>query len=566
MKAIVRRIQGDSRLQISLKYPLLESDSYRTFNLYRLQNEEVSKTFERLSANIIKERNKKLKKKKKNVQIDPPISICIMNDGHEVDLSVANVEGFSEGNTLVIEDNCFNISVNPPVVTALTLPKTIMAGFRLYPKIELEFSDLNCCKFTWFINIDEGTSNDAAEATNKLLEESWEVTHQGFEFTPGNDLIGRKLKLQCVPYTSNPNDECGEKNEVISDDCISAAPGICPFMTRHCFTKDVTLGTTLRVVTYNILADMYADSDYSRDQLYPYCPAYALAVDYRKQLYTIELVGYNADIICLQECDRKVFIDHLLPIFEIEGFVGVMKTKGQVPEGTAIFYRKNKFTLVASHDIELSDSLKNSPLNKELYDKVCQSEGLKDRVLNRQTSLQIMILQSTEDAGKNLLVATTHLFWHPKAPHVRMIQTAVCFTFIEELLSKYDDEGLKLTVIFAGDLNTEPQDGNTSFITENVISADHHEWMKCGESEYVSDINLRHSLKLESACGYPQFTNYTGGYKGCLDYIYINKDKLKVQQVVPLPCDEEVSLHTALPSVVCPSDHLPLICDLEWIE
>ena len=46
-----------------------------------------------------------------------------------------------------------------------------------------------------------------------------------------------------------------------------------------------------RVVTYNILADLYADSDYTRKVLHPYCPAYALAIDYRKQLILKELIG-----------------------------------------------------------------------------------------------------------------------------------------------------------------------------------------------------------------------------------------------------------------------------------
>ena len=38
-----------------------------------------------------------------------------------------------------------------------------------------------------------------------------------------------------------------------------------------------------RFVTYNLLADLYADSDYSRTVLHPQCPPYALDMDYRKQ-------------------------------------------------------------------------------------------------------------------------------------------------------------------------------------------------------------------------------------------------------------------------------------------
>ena len=48
---------------------------------------------------------------------------------------------------------------------------------------------------------------------------------------------------------------------------------------------------SFRVVSYNILADVYADSDFTRNYLFPYCPSYALAIDYRKQLLLKELMG-----------------------------------------------------------------------------------------------------------------------------------------------------------------------------------------------------------------------------------------------------------------------------------
>jgi len=48
---------------------------------------------------------------------------------------------------------------------------------------------------------------------------------------------------------------------------------------------------SFRVVTYNILADVYADSDFSRDYLFAHCPPEILSIDYRKQLLLKELVG-----------------------------------------------------------------------------------------------------------------------------------------------------------------------------------------------------------------------------------------------------------------------------------
>jgi len=54
---------------------------------------------------------------------------------------------------------------------------------------------------------------------------------------------------------------------------------------------------SFRVVTYNILADIYADSDFSRDYLFCHCPADVLSMDYRKQLLLKELIGvYTIDL------------------------------------------------------------------------------------------------------------------------------------------------------------------------------------------------------------------------------------------------------------------------------
>ena len=77
-------------------------------------------------------------------------------------------------------------------------------------------------------------------------------------------------------------------------------------------------------------------------------------------------------------------------------------------------------------------------------------------------------------------------------------------------------------------------------------------------------MTFSHNYELESACGYPTYTNYVSGFSGCLDYIYIEQDKLKTTQVVPMPTHEEVTQYTALPNVVFPSDHIALVCDLTW--
>lgn len=69
---------------------------------------------------------------------------------------------------------------------------------------------------------------------------------------------------------------------------------------------------------------------------------------------------------------------------------------------------------------------------------------------------------------------------------------------------------------------------------------------------------------MSSACGFPLYTNYTQNFTGCLDYILHEPARLRVVETVPMPSHEEVIKDTALPSETIPSDHLALVCTLEW--
>lgn len=70
-------------------------------------------------------------------------------------------------------------------------------------------------------------------------------------------------------------------------------------------------------------------------------------------------------------------------------------------------------------------------------------------------------------------------------------------------------------------------------------------------------------FQMQSACGVPKYTNFTDGFKDCLDWIYYDTNKFSVEQMIPLPSDEELQEHIAIPSVVFPSDHVALVVDLK---
>lgn len=114
------------------------------------------------------------------------------------------------------------------------------------------------------------------------------------------------------------------------------------------------------------------------------------------------------------------------------------------------------------------------------------------------------------------------------------------------------------------------------------------------EIENVSGLSLHNPIPFQSACGTPEFTNFTPHFSGCLDYIFYQCDNLTVKQVrndgekkrdvghgslvkftnsmmycfhsqvIPFPLKEDVVKHVAIPSVVFPSDHVALVADLAW--
>lgn len=82
--------------------------------------------------------------------------------------------------------------------------------------------------------------------------------------------------------------------------------------------------------------------------------------------------------------------------------------------------------------------------------------------------------------------------------------------------------------------------------------------------EAVNNVSLTQPFRLKSACGTPEYTNFTQAFAACLDYIFYQSDRFDVEQIIPLPTNEELKAHIAIPSVVFPSDHVALVADLKF--
>ncbi|NXJ92032.1 PDE12 phosphodiesterase, partial [Corythaixoides concolor] len=559
-RAVVRCVPSEPKL--SLRFVLPDGSAK---HMQRDQAEPLGRALARIATNAAKGHAKAAKKSKKaraeggpaGEAVAAPAVRLFSSDGEAVAEEVPNAAAWQDGAVLQIGEAQYRVERNPPALTELQLPRSLLAGFPVCPKVSAEFAAPQHCLFRWYREQRPAAGGEAAAGDDGP---AWVEAAAAAErvFTPSNALVGLRLKLRCTP--GDGAQRYGPPREVESSGPVEAGPGACTFDSRHLYTKKVCGEGSIRAVSYNILADTYAQTEFSRTVLYPYCAPYALELDYRQNLLKKELAGYNADLICLQEVDKSVFVDSLAPALDAFGLEGLFKIKEKQHEGLATFYRRDKFSLLSQHDIVFSEALLSDPLHKELCDKLAKYPLVQEKVLQRSSVLQVSVLQSTTDPSRKICVANTHLYWHPKGGNIRLIQIAVALSHIKHVAC---DLYPSIPVVFCGDFNSTPSSGTYSFINSGGIAEDHEDWVSNGEEERCN-MPLSHPFKLLSACGEPAYTNYVGGFHGCLDYIFIDKNTLEVEQVIPLPSHEEVTTHQALPSVSHPSDHIALICDLKW--
>lgn len=70
--------------------------------------------------------------------------------------------------------------------------------------------------------------------------------------------------------------------------------------------------------------------------------------------------------------------------------------------------------------------------------------------------------------------------------------------------------------------------GVFQLVTETKIPQQHADWSSSGSEESCNMELLSVFPPLMSACNRPTYTNYVGGFHGCLDYIFIQPESMQV--------------------------------------
>ncbi|CAN1157397.1 Carbon catabolite repressor protein 4 homolog 3 [Linum perenne] len=301
------------------------------------------------------------------------------------------------------------------------------------------------------------------------------------------------------------------------------------------------------VVSYNILGER---NSFNHPDLYLEVPSPYLNWDYRRKLICEELIGYDSDIICLQEVDR--YFD-LLKVMQKAGYEGSYKrcTDDKV-DGCAVFWKADK--------------------------------------------------QTSRAESRRILIGNIHVIFRPSRGDVKLGQIRYLSSRAQILSEKWGN----IPVILTGDFNSTPQlniklhdrknlSGQRNFHPTQVFGTKREMGSplilmdRCLDNNWTSEEVtaatghsnrdfVKHPLKLSSSYatvqgskstrgfnGEPLATSFHSKFVGTVDYLW-HSDGIQTMGVLDtLPLDFLKRIG-GLPCKTLGSDHLALVSEFAFAE
>ena len=177
---------------------------------------------------------------------------------------------------------------------------------------------------------------------------------------------------------------------------------------------------------------------------------------------------------------------------------------------------------------------------------------------------------------RQLLVANTHINASPEFADVKLWQSQLLLLEIERIMNQHAGSLAQIPLVLAGDFNSLPGSDPHSLLANGGVQPleDPH--------GLLGSLPMRHSLPLRSAMATvgahvnasaeshelqkmePPYTNFTAHFVGTLDYMWYTYDRLVVGGLLEMVDDRQVHEHTALPSPLFSSDHVPLLAEYHF--
>ena len=493
------------------------------------------------------------------------------------------------------------------------------------------------------------------------------VLQDSKNYTPTPEDIGKSLSVLIVP-TRPGHDGRGCEEAYRFKNLVEPLPWmpiVSPVRDGWTQKRSAPERDDLRVLTYNILADLYTSRDVDQHLMYAHCDLSHLMRWRRMPMLMYEILAYNADVICLQEVDTAIYDTLLRPVLESKGYQGFYSNKASTQqEGCAMFWSTSCFEevsefdmktisirdLFAEHEDQLlrgtfgstegnGEEIGNKQLSKwnsmdEILDLMGKHDELR-RIAREKTGqilqLAMLTLKNPRDDATNanaaskpkrMILANTHLFYHPMADHIRAMQAYVVCKKIDEV--RRQDGSDPYPLVFCGDLNSDPLSGAVQLLFTRAVLPHHETWRhlhdyrwEMGDTSWMLDhgyvgneaadtdedpvyveetfeeahedeesladdsfaepfhpppIVLPPSFpNLVSGCpDMPEFTNFAVDFVETLDYVLASEASeherygFRPKKAAPMPNADEISRYVAMPNEFMPSDHVSVVCDLEW--
>ncbi|GFY93599.1 DNAse I-like superfamily protein [Actinidia rufa] len=430
-----------------------------------------------------------------------------------------------------------------------------------------------------------------AAITQRNGGETWFDVGHCKTYTPTADDIGHVLKFECVLVDTETKLPVGHANTILTSRVIPA-PSPSPRRLISVSGVDV-LGHldvegrisstgTFTVLSYNILSDVYSTS-----KLYSYCPSWALSWPYRRQNLLREIVGYHADIVCLQEVQRDHFEEFLAPELDKHGYQALFKRKTAEVEFNKAAQSLTDAMLSAQKKTALSRLVKVGlfikisfgliPVSWVLY---CLLVLMTISTLLDNVALIVVLEakfsnQGIDNPGKRQLVcvANTHVNVHQDLKDVKLWQVHTLLKGLEKIaVSTY------IPMLVCGDFNAVPGSAPHALLAMGKVDPMHPELAvdPLGILRPVSayspfarmGVSLgleQHRRRMDPTTNEPLFTNCTRDFIGTLDYIFYTADSLTVESLLELLDEDSLRKDTALPSPEWSSDHIALLAEFRCV-
>jgi len=213
---------------------------------------------------------------------DPRFLVALYSDADaalRIDGATPNGDAWRAAALLQVGAQWYDVEYNPPTVERLALPAAPMVGFPILPLAALKFAAPPSCAWRW---LRRGPDAGA----------EWQPAGcEGEEYTPRPADEGCWLRVECTP--GRPADAAegaagalhlgapltADVGPVRPAPAATAAELRGPAAARPpppsastSSGPSTSSAAAFRVLTYNILADQYAASDYARRVLFNYCP------------------------------------------------------------------------------------------------------------------------------------------------------------------------------------------------------------------------------------------------------------------------------------------------------